>query len=79
MRLTRSYEVPVGDVSYAMLFVNFGVRWKWWVHPFRYRGEDTGSTNAAGNASTDEQSLVESEIGYFTIIDAVASEASVER
>ena len=49
------------------------------MHPFRYRGEDTGSTNAAGNASTDEQSLVESEIGYFTMIDAVASEASVER
>jgi hypothetical protein len=46
---------------------------------FGIGGKIHGSTNAAGNASTDEQSLVESEIGYFTIIDAVASEASVER
>ena len=39
-------------------------------------GRTHGNTdpNSSGNAYVDEQSLLESELGYFTMIDAVASE-----
>ena len=77
MRLTRSYEVPVGDISYDVIREFWGSL-EMVGASVSVSGKIHGSTNAAGNAYTDEQSLVESEIGYFTMIDAVASEASVE-
>ena len=37
-------------------------------------GKTHGTPFESGNAYIDEQSLLESELGYFTMIDAVASE-----
>jgi len=84
MRLTRTYEAggsgtnKLGDVSYS-------VQREFWGN-IEMVGESvsvTGRThgnpdaNVDGNEYVNELSLMESEIGYFTMIDAVAGERPV--
>eukprot|EP00571_Detonula_confervacea_P017769 CAMPEP_0172311552 /NCGR_PEP_ID=MMETSP1058-20130122/15116_1 /TAXON_ID=83371 /ORGANISM="Detonula confervacea, Strain CCMP 353" /LENGTH=186 /DNA_ID=CAMNT_0013024773 /DNA_START=115 /DNA_END=675 /DNA_ORIENTATION=- len=78
MRLTRSYDGGspgnLGDISYE-------VKREFWGNiemvgdSISVSGKTHGSPNPdSGNAYIDELSLLESELGFFSMIDAVASE-----
>lgn len=71
----RGVANKVGDISYE-------VKREFWGNiemvgnSISVSGKIHGNTdpNSSGNAYVDEQSVLESELGYFTMIDAVASE-----
>ncbi|KAL9190001.1 hypothetical protein ACHAXT_009676 [Thalassiosira profunda] len=78
MRLTRSYESPssgtsnLGDVSYD-IHREFWGNVEMVGDSISVSGRVHGPI-PSGNEYVDEQSVLESELGYFTLIDAVASE-----
>ncbi|KAL7536907.1 hypothetical protein ACHAXR_012120 [Thalassiosira sp. AJA248-18] len=72
MRLTRSYEVAKGGASYD-------VTREFWGSIEMVGASISVSGKIHGGIGANEQFPIDSELGYFTMIDAEASEADVEK
>lgn len=81
MRLTRSYESAGSSGANKMGDFTYEIKREFWGSiemvgsSISVSGKTHGNTTPySGNAYIDEQSTLESELGYFTMIDAVASD-----